>query len=367
MGTFTLSPFLLAAEMPIAEVSVSGKSAAIPDITQVSLDSFGKLPDSDQGAADVLAIADLSGLFDFREMTIGAAVAHWPKNRMETLTLEQYPFLSDMTLLEVADMAGLQEKEIGELPFVAALLSNLIKDPMLAAEKKLRLEQVLEKYPQMGSIQLSFLDLEKYSYTAIPNLLDTPIAAIPNWQQIKVSDIAGLREMPIHPEIAIDGEIVSLSAIRKDDRVEIQLTQDLDLSMTWSSEISKGLRPFGSFSITPTIQGEAIAVDAYFKSCASENRACQQVGPFAYPDYRKGDAFYVSADDWAITLAGRPLPAKVEQPVSTTAEALVPAPTPTPIYKMPSIRAIALVMLILISTGMPALFWLTSKWGRKQV
>ena len=290
-------------DMPLAEVAIEDDAAVIPDITQLTLDSF-ILVDAEEGAADLLTLGDLSDMLDLRNMTVGAAIAGRHRQELETLTLDQYDFLADMTISEVADMAGLYSKTVGEVPIVKTAILTFLNHPVLVRERAVTLSRFLSRYPEIGSIKLGLLELPEYHYSAIPKLLAVPITSVPNWQQLKVSSIVGLKDLPIHQNLQIDGEIVTLTTARMEKRTEIQLKQGDDFSATWSESLDENaFQPFDSFFLKPRIAGETIRIDAYFKSCANGATNCQFVGPFAYPNYKVGDSFYVSQADWQSVVA----------------------------------------------------------------
>ena len=130
-----------------------------------------------------------------------------------------------MTISEVADMAGLYSKTVGEVPIVKTAILTFLNHPVLVRERAVTLSRFLSRYPEIGSIKLGLLELPEYHYSAIPKLLAVPITSVPNWQQLKVSSIVGLKDLPIHQNLQIDGEIVTLTTTRMEKRTEIQLKQ----------------------------------------------------------------------------------------------------------------------------------------------
>ena len=146
----------------MAEVMIEDETTVIPDITQITLDSFGTLPGTEDSAADLLVLGDLSGMFDLRDMTLGSAVSHWPRPQLQQLTLDQYAFLADMTIAEVADMSGLYSESVDDIPIVEKAISTFLKNPVLASERNLTLSQFLDRYPEIGSIKLGFQFLDRY-------------------------------------------------------------------------------------------------------------------------------------------------------------------------------------------------------------
>ena len=322
----------------------------------MTLDSFSYLPNSEDGVADLLFLGDLSGIFDLRDMTLGSAVANWPSQRRKEITLDQYAFLSEMTIAEVADMSGLYSQEVGNVPIVEKAFTTFLKHPVLASERKITLSKFLERYPQIGSIKLGFLELSEYSHTAIPSLLSTPITTIPNWQTLQISSIVGLRELPIHQNIQLDGEIVTLSTVRLEDRLEIQLDKGSE-SAVWSEDIEDGLQPFHTFFLQPEIAGESIKVRAYFKSCSINPADCQFIGPFSYRDYKKGDTFYVSGTDWVSILAEDN---SIEFKRTPVAEKAVEA-SDNAFYQSLSFKILGTVFAAILGIGTPALLWLLSR------
>lgn len=83
-------------DMPLAEVAIENDVAVIPDITQLTLDSFN-LVDGEGSAANMLALGDLSQILDLRNMTVGAALTGQHRHELQALTLDQYDFLAEMT------------------------------------------------------------------------------------------------------------------------------------------------------------------------------------------------------------------------------------------------------------------------------
>lgn len=320
------------------------------------MDTFGKLPNSELGAADILTLGDLSELIDLRDFTLGSASEHWPDQLRDTISLDQYPFLAQMTIADVATAANLYSKEVGDIPIVNVAVEHFLRSPILAHQKKLTLYQLLEQYPELESVKLEFLDLSKYTLEAIPGILNAPINAIPDWQSIRVSEVPGLREIPIHQSVHLDGEIVSILIAQRDGKAVVNLAQRSPYqSMTWENDKRKGLRPFGSFSIVPVIEDNTVQFGAYFETCASKGQ-CEFVGPFKYLDYKTGDLLYVSATDWAEAgLNEKAFPAyRKEAPSSASIE-----PDDT-LSSSTFIRVIAAGMLAIVGCGVPTLYLLLS-------
>ena len=347
--------------MPLAEVAVEDDSAVIPDITQLTLDSF-TLVEGEESAAELLTLGDLSDMLDLRNLTIGAAVAGWHQQELEALTLDQYDFLADMTISEVADMAGLYSKTVDEVPIVKTAILTFLNNPVLVRERTVTLSQFLSRYPEIGSIKLGLLELPEYHYAAIPKLLSVPITSIPNWQQIKVSGIVGLKDLPIHQNLQIDGEIVTLTTARMGKRTEIQLKQGESFSATWSEALNENaFQPFGSFFLKPRIAGETIRIDAYFKSCANGTANCRFIGPFAYPDYKVGDPFYVSQADWQSVVAQNKQSFEFKrEPVPVVEEAS------TPFFESRLLKIVAVGIFLTLAGGTSTLLWFRYR-SRKEV
>ena len=351
---------IVAVDMPLAEIAIDEEAAVIPDVTQLTLDSFS-LVEGEKSAADVLTLGDLSDMIDLRNMTVGAAMVGRNRNELKTLTLDQYDFLAGMTISEVADMAGLYAQKVGEIPIVETAILTFLNHPVLVREREVTLSRFLSRYPEIGSIKLSLLELPEYHYSAIPKLLSVPITSIPDWRQLKVSSIVGLRNLPIHQNLQIDGEIVTLTTSRMEKRTEIQLIkesgQDSGFSATWPEALDdNALQPFDSFFLKPMIAGETIRINAYFKSCTDGTTDCEFVGPFAYPNYKVGDRFYVSQSDWkaivvqdqqSIEFKRAPAPVDEEQETIPFDEKLL--------------KIVAAGVLIALTGGISVLLWLLSR------
>ena len=351
---------IVTVDMPLAEVAIDEAAAIIPDVTQLTLDAF-KLVEGEESAADVLTLGDLSDMLDLRNMTVGAAIVSRHRSELQTLTLDQYEFLGDMTISEVTDIAGLHFKTVGEIPIVETAILTFLNHPVLVRERKVTLSRFLSRYPEIGSIKLSLLELPEYHYSAIPKLLSVPITSIPNWRQLKVSSIVGLRDLPIHQNLQIDGEVVTLTTTRIGKRTEIQLIEESGLSATWSEELDEqALQPFGSFFLKPMIAGETIRIDAYFKSCAGSEGSCAFIGPFAYPNYKVGDRFYISQSDW------RELIAQEQQTIEFIRESTPVAEEQTAaLFDEQLSKIVAVSVLAALTGGISVLFWLLSR-NRKE-
>ena len=350
--------------MPTAEIIIGNESAIIPDITQMTLDTFGKLPDSELGAADILTLGDLSKLIDLRDFTLGASLKHWPNAQTRELSLGQYPFLAQMTIADVASAAHLYSKEVGDIVIVKAALEHFLRSPVLAHQKKLTLAQLLDQYPELASVKLEFLELSKYTLEAIPGLLNVPINAIPSWQEIKVSAVPGLREFPIHQSIRFDGEIIPILTTQRDGNAVAKLVQRRPYqSIIWNSDKREGLQPFGSFSIVPVVKGDTILAEAYFESCPSTEASCKLVGPFEYMEFKAGDSFYVSAADWAD--AGDNQIVFSDYKKEPTA-ATLPIEADSTLSTSSFIRIVAAGMTIIVGCGVPSLYLLLSNQKRSK-
>ena len=355
---------IVTVDMPLAEVAIDEAAAIIPDVTQLTLDAF-KLVEGEESAADVLTLGDLSDMLDLRNMTVGAAIVGRHRNELQTLTLDQYEFLGDMTISEVADMAGLHFKTVGQIPIVETAILTFLNHPVLVREQKVTLSRFLSRYPEIGSIKLSLLELPEYHYSAIPKLLSVPITSIPNWRQLKVSSIVGLRDLPIHQNLQINGEIATLTTTRVEKRTEIQLMEEsgqgAGFSTTWSEELDdQALQPFGSFFLKPMIAGETIRISAYFKSCTGSEGSCAFVGPFSYPNYKVGDRFYISQSDW------RELIAQEQQTIEFIRESTPVAEEQTAaLFDEQLSKIVAVSVLAALTGGISVLFWLLSR-NRKE-
>ena len=343
----------------MAEVVIEDKSAVIPDITRLSLDSFGTLPDSENGVADVISLLDLSEMIDLRDMRVGLAVSGWSKQQRQALTLDQYAFVAEMTLLDMAELTNSYRREIGDLPLAQTALATFLQHPVLISERRLTLAQMLDRYPEIGSFKLGFIDLSQHGHESMPGLLSIPIMAIPNWELLKPADIPGLRNMVLHQNIRLYGEIVTLEAVPEDGRIQIRLKDELGLSIDWSEEPEEGLTPFDSYSITPTLAGEKIKVSAYFSSCVSD--PCELVGPFEYGEHKKGDAVYVSAKNWA--LAGKSDTASIDFNRKAVVSNMIAYQVP--FYKMPLVQAILAGAGIVSVVGLSFTYLLIRKLGKK--
>ena len=348
----------MSATLPIAEVVIEDKSAVIPDITKLSLDSFGKLPNSEKGVADTISLLDLSQIIDLRDMRLGLTVSGLSNQQRRALTLDQYAFLSELTLLDMAELTNSYKIEIGDLPLAQTAFATFLQHPVLISERRLTLAQMLDRYPEIGNFKLGFIDLSQYNHEAIPGLLNIPIMSIPNWEQIKPAEIPGMRNMVLHQNIHLDGEVVTLRAVPEDGRVQIKLKNDVGLSIDWSEEPEAGLTPFESYSITPTLAGEKVIVSAYFSSCT--NNLCHLIGPFQYAEHQKGDAVYVSAKDWA--LAGKGDTSTID--FNRQAIAKDEISNQTPFYKMPFVQAAIAGMGLIALSGLSLTYLLVQKTGK---
>ena len=276
------------------------ESAIIPDIEQISLESFGTLPNSEQKVADIITLSDFSKLIDLRDMTLGLSIQNLSRDELLELSLEDYPFVAEITLAEIAQLTNTYKVAVKDLPLVQVALETFLSNPSLAVEKKLTLAQVVGKYPDIGSIKLGFLELDQYDYKAIPGLLEIPLTQIPNWEQVKVSEIPGLERTVIDGGNQLDGSIVQLNTVRDAGRVKIRLEDESGLGLDWSEDPKEGLSPFDSYLTVANIYGEKVRISAYFQSCLGEGLECSFLGPFAVQEYSKGDGVYVSAKDWSL-------------------------------------------------------------------
>lgn len=275
------------------------EATIIPDIEQISLESFGTLPDSEQSVADVLTLSDFSELVDLRDMTLGLSIQNLSRDELLGLTLEDYPFITEITLAEIAQLTNTYKLAVSKLPLALVALETFLSHPNLAIEKKLTLAQVLKRYPDIGSVKLGFLEIDQYDYKAIPGLLEIPLTQIPNWESVRVSEVPGLERTIIDGGDQLDGNVVQLNTVRDAGRVKIRLEDGSGLGIDWSEDPKEGLSPFGSYTTTANIHVEKVKVSAYFKSCLEEVQ-CSFIGPFYLQEYSKGDLVYVSAGDWSL-------------------------------------------------------------------
>ena len=55
----------------------------------------------------------------------------------------------------------------------------------------------LKESPHLGSLSMSSLPLQNYSLKSIPNLEKTPLGTLDKWQTAKISDVPGLKDVPL--------------------------------------------------------------------------------------------------------------------------------------------------------------------------
>ena len=296
-------------------------SATIPDVKQISLESFETRENGEENIADLITLSDFSKFFDLRDMTLGLVIQNLTKDEALALTLEDYPFVSDMTLAEIALLTNTYKVAVNDLPLAQVALETVLSHPSLAIEKRLTLGQVLEKYPDVGSVKLGFLELDQYNYKDIPGLLDIPLTQIPDWEVVRVSEIPGLERTIIDGEDQLNGSIVQLKTVRDAGRVKIRLENESGLGIDWGEDAKAGLSPFDSYLTVANIYGEKVKVSAYFRSCLGKVSQCNFIGPFTLQEYNKGDLVYVSAKDWS--LASR-ADSSSQLQITTRKEAVLP-------------------------------------------
>lgn len=110
--------------------------------------------------------------------------------------LDNLPLFRDLTFSGLlAVIPDLQNWNLPEIPALYELVTSILgNDP--TPWEELTLSELLSVYENLGSLRIDRIDLSKYGLDAIPGLLDTPLALLPDWEKTIISEIPGLKDVP---------------------------------------------------------------------------------------------------------------------------------------------------------------------------
>ena len=108
------------------------------------------------------------------------------------IALSEFPLIGEQTLSHLAQVVPeLAKTQVNNITPIATLL----KSQGIAASN-LTLAQVLTQY-EVGQMKLGEIDLSKFSISSIPNLDAVQLQQFTGWMNSNVSDIPGLRQVPL--------------------------------------------------------------------------------------------------------------------------------------------------------------------------
>ncbi|MEM8502257.1 MAG: hypothetical protein AAF716_03785 [Cyanobacteria bacterium P01_D01_bin.1] len=307
---------------PEAELSIAGESAIVADWTQVSLSDFPPLEGSDIEIENALTLGDLALAIDIESLTFDAILKQ-SKDTIESPTLSDYSFIADMQVSDLMfAIKGIESLSIRELRPLYDLLKTTVETPIIPAEATL--SDVLVRYPNLASVQLRYLDLEKYQAVEIPGFLNLPVISIPDWPDIPVSAVPGLKAVPltdIGDGFNLSGQIVSVGIVDSPSGGKSAMLYKGKWRREWSTE--NPLAPFGALiEIAPVqVEENSIATGAYFKLCQADD--CRKLGPFSYLSYADRDPLF--AGDISVEVAEQASLTMKRSPVAQTVPATAPA------------------------------------------
>lgn len=307
--------------LPEAELSIAGESAVVADWSQVSLSDFPPLEGSDIEIENELTLGDLALAIDIESLTFDAILKQ-SKDTVGSPKLSDYSFIADMQVSDLMfAIKGIDSLSIRELRPLYDLLKTTVETPIIPAEATL--SDVLVRYPNLASVQLKYLDLEKYQAVEIPGFLNLPIISIPGWTDIPVSAVPGLKAVPlkdIGDGFNLSGQIVSVGIIDSPSGGKSAMLYKGKWRREWSTE--NPITPFGSLiEIAPVqVKENSIATGAYFKLCQADG--CRKLGPFSYLSYADRDPLF--AGDISVEVT-EPVPLSMNRsPATQTAPAAEP-------------------------------------------
>lgn len=295
---------------PEAELSIAGESAIVADWSQVSLADFPPIEGRNTKIENELTLGELANAIDIESLTFDS-ILRQSKEPIESPKLSEYSFIADMQVSDLtAAIKGIESLPIHELRPVYDLLKTTVETPIIPAEATLN--DVLALYPNLGSVRLKYLNLEKYQVAEIPGFLNLPVISIPGWAEILVSAVPGLRAVSlkdIGDGFNLSGQIVSVGIVDSQSAGKSAMLYKGNWRREWSKE--NPLTPFGSLmEIVPVqVDGNSIETGIYFNLC--QINSCRKLGPFSYLSYADRDALFVG-DISVEAVDQEPLPVKRE-------------------------------------------------------
>lgn len=348
-----------------ADLTISGKTAMIPDWSRVSLSDFPPLVDQGVNLEDSLTVGDLGNILDIENITFLSIVLNSEEYIDEkNIQLDAYPFIKELTVGDVAEVIpGLKGTPISQIKIIQDLLGTVADAPEIV-NSDATLDEILSRYPNLNSIKFNYLALESYSADDFPGFLKTPVISVPGWQEIPVGDVLGLKYVPldkIGQGLNMRGEIVSVGVVDGEDGKSARLHEGL-WRQEWNTE--QPLTPFGPFmTIYPYSVSEAgMNSVVFFNTCSGEVVECQSFGPFPYLYHADGDPIFIGQVDIS--------PPKTEEETEQRQEVVVLPSTESQKSGLDGMLTPAIIgalAFLLISTGCFVwIVWPKRKEGRSR-
>lgn len=167
--------------------ATSSGSVMIPDMGTISW-SAGQTPD------EFLPLGIFYDSFNLQLLDM-QQIAELAGRDISSESLADIGFVQDQTLGSLMEaIPDLGQWQIFQIPVLQDLLGGVLSDDP-APWEELPLEQLVSQY-ELTDFALGNIDLGQYGLDAIPGLLQTPLARIPDWEKLFINDIPGLKDVP---------------------------------------------------------------------------------------------------------------------------------------------------------------------------
>jgi hypothetical protein len=156
----------------------------------------------------VLMLGDLQEAFGLQAFNL-ATIAQLTGLNLNGISLANFPLIAQQTLASLVDaIPELAQRTLDQVPILKDLVSLNLHNLGPAALSDLALQSLnlddfgssplseLASNDLLGQLSLGDLNLSQYSFSDIPDLIQTPLENLQGWQQTFVGQVPGLSQVP---------------------------------------------------------------------------------------------------------------------------------------------------------------------------
>ncbi|NES96802.1 MAG: M23 family peptidase [Desertifilum sp. SIO1I2] len=193
------------------------------DISQLSFNDLGAVNQSGsfvEGATSrswiagqtpdqFLTLSDITSL-EPQQLTL-EAISQITGEQLASLGLDNFPLIAQQTLNELIDaIPSIASVSLDELTPIQHWVSDLVGSRRMG--RGLTLFEAIQRYPELGELELGAVDLAELAIAAIPGLTRATLSEFRGWETQLIDEIPGLNQVPLgqfpHPVDSIASQVV---------------------------------------------------------------------------------------------------------------------------------------------------------------
>ncbi|MBD2311248.1 M23 family peptidase [Desertifilum sp. FACHB-1129] len=156
-----------------------------------------------------LTLSDIAPL-EPQQLTL-EAISQITGEQLASLGLDNFPLIAQQTLNELIDaIPSIASVSLDELTPIQHWVSDLVGSRRMG--RGLTLFEAIQRYPELGELELGAVDLAELAIAAIPGLTRATLAEFRGWETQLIDEIPGLNQVPLgqfpHPLDSIASQMV---------------------------------------------------------------------------------------------------------------------------------------------------------------